>query len=154
MQTSVVGVDLVAEIVELGTRREVRGDGREHVAGVEGARDVLEVVARVRQVTRRLDLARAARRASAGRCRGRRRRGRRAPRSRPRAATPPTPGSIDREVDTCGQVRDRAREHERALGDRQRADPVRDVEHLHVGRDALDHAAADARRSRPGRRSR
>ena len=37
-------------------------------------------------------------------------------------------------------VRDRVREHERALHDRARGDPVRDVDDLHVGRDPLDHA--------------
>src|SRR4029077_20541231 len=42
-------VDLLAEIVEVDADCQVRGDRGEDVPGVEGARDVLEVVAGVRQ---------------------------------------------------------------------------------------------------------
>ena len=50
----------------------------------------------------------------------------------------------DGEVDARGHVGQRVREHERALKHVLRRDPVRDVDHLGLGRDALDHAAAGA----------
>ena len=50
----------------------------------------------------------------------------------------------DGEVDAQGHVRDRVREHERALQHGLRRYAVRDVDHLHVGSDPLDHAVARA----------
>ena len=50
----------------------------------------------------------------------------------------------DREVDADGHVRQRVREHERALQHGLRRDPVRDVDDLRLRRDALDHAVAGA----------
>jgi hypothetical protein len=50
----------------------------------------------------------------------------------------------DREVHALRHVRQRAREHERALQHLLRRDPVRDVDDLHVRRDALHDAVARA----------
>ena len=61
--------------------------------------------------------------------------------ARSASASPPTPGSTIGDMHAGGHVRKRAREHERALEHVLRRDPVRDVDHLDIGRDALDHAA-------------
>jgi hypothetical protein len=50
----------------------------------------------------------------------------------------------DRDVDPDGHVGQRVREHERALKDVLRRNAVRDVDHVRVRRNALDHAAARA----------
>ena len=60
---------------------------------------------------------------------------------------PPRPADTrvdDREVDADGHEADRVRENERALQDRRRRDPVRDVDDLRLRRDALDDAVARA----------
>ena len=57
---------------------------------------------------------------------------------------PPTPGSTTARWTPIGHVRERAREHERALEDLLPRDPVRDVDDLRLGRDPLDHAVARA----------
>ena len=123
--------------------REVRRRGREEVAAVEGAGDRVERVVRVRELVRRLD-----------------------PRSlggrdqeavvRPDVAAPipvaecqRPPGTADTRVDDRKvapdrHVRDRVREHERALQDLLRRDPMGDVDDLRLGRDPLDHAVARA----------
>ncbi len=48
------------------------------------------------------------------------------------------------EVHAGGHVRERVREHERALQDASRPDAVGDVDDLRVWRDALHHAVARA----------
>ena len=138
-------VDLVAEIVEVRAGREMRGDRREEVARVERPRDVLEVVARVRQAARRLDAVAvggehqqavvgpdedAARRPSGSRRRG---------------GSLPTPGIDDREMDapaagTEPRERARARPACTACG----AIPCVTSMICASRRDPLHHAAADA----------
>ena len=63
---------------------------------------------------------------------------------RERAARAADTGVDDRQVDADGHVGQRAREDERALEDLLRRDPVRDVDDLRLGRDPLDHAVARA----------
>jgi hypothetical protein len=53
-------------------------------------------------------------------------------------------GIDDREVHAFGEVRQRVREHDRALEHLVRLDPVRDVDDLDLGRDPPHHAVADA----------
>src|SRR5258708_4535300 len=50
----------------------------------------------------------------------------------------------DGEVHAFGHVVQRVPQHERALQDRLRGDPVREVDDLDLGRNALDHAVAGA----------
>ena len=78
------------------------------------------------------------------RCPARRRAARRRPRSATRLALAPDAGVDDRQMDSLGHVRQRVREDERALEDVRRRDPVRDVDHVRLGRDALDDAVAGA----------
>ena len=53
-------------------------------------------------------------------------------------------GIDDREVNALGKVRERVREHERALEHALRLDPVRDVDDLDLRRDPLHHSVAGA----------
>ena len=68
--------------------------------------------------------------------------------SRSRSASGPAraadTGVDDGEVAPDRHVRDRVREHQRALEDLLRRDPVRDVDDLRLRRDPLDHAVAGA----------
>jgi hypothetical protein len=61
---------------------------------------------------------------------------------RQRTARATDPWIDHRKVNAAGHVRRRVREHERALEDMLRRDPVRDVDDLDLGRDRLDHAVA------------
>src|SRR5919108_1584689 len=53
-------------------------------------------------------------------------------------------GIDDRKMDTRGHERQRVRERQRALQDALRGNAVRDVDDLHLRRDALDDAVARA----------
>ena len=153
-----VDVERRAELAGLDAGGEVRGGRREDVAAVEGARDRLE------HGTPGSSSSCAAstppRRSAAGTSRPLSGPTKRRPsplRSASARRLAPTPGSTTARWTPLGHVRKRVREHERALEHGLRRDPVRDVDHLRVGRDPLDHAVADAdevvlrARSRSGR---
>ena len=137
-----VGLHRGAELTDVEPPREVCRRRREDIAAVEGRGHRLERVLPVRDLVRRLDAAELL--------------GRRHEQAvvRPHIQPPvrPADGDLsaiaadswvdDREVHALGQVRQRVREHERALEDALRLDPVRDVDDLDLGRDPLHHAVA------------
>ena len=111
---------------------------REHVARVEGARDLGQAVALVRELVRRVDtelvrrehqqpVVRADEQPPVGGGDG------------DRAAISADAGVDDREVHADRLVARRVAQDERALEDGLRLDAVRDVDDAHVGRDARDH---------------
>ena len=143
-RTSELGSTGGPSFVESEPEREVRRRRREDVSAVEGRRDGLERVLAVGQLVGGVDpaellgrrdqqavvgadveaaVAAAERDAHAGR--------------RPRPDRRPRGGRL-------GEVRERVREHERALQHALRRDPVRDVDDLDLGRDPLHHAVAGA----------
>ena len=126
-----VRVERRAELFDRDAAREVRGGRREEVAAVEGARDRLERVLRVRELVRRGDP-----RPVGGRDQQPVVRADEEPSllvaQRERAARAADTGVDDRQVDADGHVGERAREHERALEDLLRRDPVRDVDDLRL----------------------
>ena len=129
---------------QLDTGGEMRRGRREDVAAVEGVRDRLEPVVGVRKLDRLLDSAEpvggedqepvvgADVEAPVGPAEG----------DRPAIAADARVD--DREMDALRHEGKRAREHQRALDDVVRRDPVGDVDHLGVRRDALDDSAARA----------
>ena len=138
-----VRVDRRAELLDRDAAGEVRRGRSEEVAAVEGARDRLERVLRVRELVRRRDprpLGRGDQQAVV--------RADEEPAllvaQRERAARAADARVDDGEMDADGHVGERAREHERALQDLLPRDPVRDVDDLRLGRDPLDHAVARA----------
>jgi hypothetical protein len=62
-----------------------------------------------------------------------------------RLAVAPDAGVDNRDVDTRRHVRECLGQNERSLKDVLGRDPMSDVDHLSLGRNALDDAAADAR---------
>ena len=121
----------------------MRRSRAEEISPVERPRDRFQRVCRVRQLVRLGD---------AGARRGRQQEpvvGPDVHAPLPVAKSERTPwasytGIDDREVDPDGHEPDRVRQHEGALEDRRRRDPVGDVDDLHVRGDALDHAVARA----------
>ena len=129
---------------QLDSRSQVSRGGREDVAAVEGVGDRLEPVGGICELDRLLDAAEPVGREHE----------KAVVRADVHAAVAPAKGDRlavaaharvdDCEVDALRHVRNRAREHQRALDDVVRRDPVRDVDHLGLGGDALDHSVARA----------
>jgi hypothetical protein len=135
------GIEGRPKLHELDARGEMRGGGREDIAGVERVRDVRQAVALGRQLVRRIDaelvgderqqpVVGADEHAAVVRpqC--------------DRAAVAAHSRIDHREVHAGRHVRGRVPENERALQHRLGRDPVRDVDHPRVRGDAGDHAVA------------
>src|SRR4029079_18728083 len=111
------------------------------VAPVEGVRDAFERVGRVRDLDRLRDPAQALRRDEEEPVIRSDVQSLVLPAERDRLPLAPDPRVDDGDVHPGGHVGESVCEHESALKHMLRRDPVRDVDHLDIRRDALDHAA-------------
>src|SRR5262245_9702884 len=133
-----------AERRDVDTAREVRGGGGEDVPPMEGPGDRLQSIGGLGELDRLLDAAKPLRRdqqkpvvrPDVGAAV--------APAESEGLAIAPDAGVDHGQVHSLGHVRKRAREYEGALEHVGRRDPVRDVDHLSFGRDALDDAVTRA----------
>jgi hypothetical protein len=138
-----LGIHRRAELFQRNPGGEMRRGGREQIPAVERARDRLERVLGIRELVRLVDALPA--------CCGQQQtvvgsdvEAALSVSQRKRSARAADTRVHDREMHPDRHEVDRVREHERALENRRRRDPVRDVDDLRLRGDALHDAVARA----------